>query len=86
VLEPPFRLAVRVVLVSLETVEAVTVKPAVVAPAFTVTEAGTVAEALLLERPTLTLVLGAALRVTVQALVPGVATVAGVQLNPAGCG
>ena len=85
VADPLLRLAVRVALVSLETVAAVAVKLAVVAPPFTATDAGTVAEALLLDRPTLAPPAGAAaLRVTVQALVPGVATEDGVQLKLAG--
>ena len=85
VADPPLRLAVRVALVALVTAVAVAVKLAVVAPPFTATEAGTVAEALLLDRLTLKPPAGAAeLKVTVQALVPGVATEAGVQLKLAG--
>ena len=85
VADPPLRLAVRVALVSLATTAAVAVKLAVVAPPFTATVAGTVAEALLVDRPMLAPPVGAAaLRVTVQALVPGVATEAGVQLRLAG--
>ena len=87
VADAPLRLAVRVALVSLETAVAVAVKLAVVAPPFNATVAGTVAEALLLDSPTLAPPVGAAaLKVTVQALVPGVATEAGVQLKLAGCG
>ena len=82
VLDPPLRVAVRVALVSLETAVAVAVKLAVVAPPFTATEAGTVAEALLLDRLTLKPPAGAAeARVMVQPLVPGVTTEAGVQLK-----
>ena len=84
VAEPPFKVAVSVALASLETAAAVAVKLALVLPAFTVTEAGTVAEALLLDRLTLAAALGAAVRVTVQVLLPGVATVAGLQLTLAG--
>ena len=85
VADPPLRLAVRVALVALVTAVAVAVKLAVVAPPFTATVAGTVAEVLLLDRLTLKPPAGAAeLKVTVQALVPGVATDAGVQLKLAG--
>lgn len=85
VCEPPLRVAVRVALVLLATAAAVAMKVAVYNPAFTVTEAGTVAEALLLDRVTVTPPAGAGeVRVTVQALVPGVATEAGVQLSSAG--
>ena len=80
--EPPLRLAVRVALVSLDTLAAVAVNVALVDPAPTATEAGTVAEALLLDKATLA---GpAALRATVQVLVPGVLTDAGLQLRLAG--
>ena len=80
--EPPLRLAVRVALVSLETLAAVAVKFALVEPALTVTEAGTVAEALLLDSVTVPPPVGAtAVSVTVQVLVPGVTTGAGVQLR-----
>ena len=82
VADPPLRLAVRVALVSLETAVAVAVKLAAVAPPFTTTVAGTVAEALLLDRLTLEPPVGAAeARVMVQPLVPGVTTEAGVQLK-----
>ena len=46
VCEPPFRLAVRTAVVSLDTLAAVAVNVAPVNPATTVTEAGTLAEAL----------------------------------------
>ena len=83
--EPPLRLAVRVALVSLDTLAAVAVNVALVEPAATVTEAGTLAEALLLDRATLAPPTGAAaLSVTVQVLVPGVLTEAGLQLRLAG--
>ena len=60
----------------------VAVKPAVVAPAATVTLAGTVALALLLDSVTDSPPPGAAaVNVTVQAEVPGAFTVAGVQLT-----
>jgi hypothetical protein len=85
--ETPLRVAVKVALVSVETAAAVAVNVAVVNPALTVTEAGTVTEALLLDRLTLAPPAGAAaVRVTVQVLVPGVTTEAGVQLRLAGCG
>ena len=83
--EPPFRLAVSVALVSLDTLAAVAVNVALVDPAATVTEPGTPTEALLLDRATLAPPAGAAaLRVTVQVLVPGVLTEAGLQLRLAG--
>ena len=83
--EPPFRLAVSVAEVSIETRAAVAVNIAVVDPAFTVTVPGTVADALLLESATLAPPVGAAaLSVTVQLLVPGVLTEPGVQLKLAG--
>ena len=82
----PFRLAVSVAFVSLATAEAVAVNVAVVAPTATVTDPGTLAAPLSLDNATLAPPAGAAeLNVTVQLLVPGVVTVAGVQLNPAGC-
>jgi hypothetical protein len=85
VIEPPLRLAVRIALVSLETAVAVAVKLAVVAPRFTVTEPGTVTAVLPLDRLTLAPAVGAAeLSVTVQVLVPGVATEPGAQLKLAG--
>lgn len=85
VCEPPLTLAVRVALVLVATAAAVTVKVAVYNPAFTVTEAGTAADALLLDRITVAPPAGAGeVRVTVQVLVPGVATEAGVQLSSAG--
>jgi hypothetical protein len=83
--EPPLRLAVRVALVSALTLAAVAVKVALVDPAATVTEAGTLAEALLLDRLTLAPPPGAAaVSVTVQVLAPGVFTEAGLQLKLAG--
>ena len=58
----------------------VAVKPAVVAPAETVTEAGTVTEALLLDSDTEAPPLGApCVSVAVQEEVPGAFTVAGLQ-------
>ena len=84
--EPPFRLAVNVAFVSLATVAAVAVNVAVVAPTATVTDPDTLAEPLSLDNATLAPPAGAAeLNVTVQLLVPGVVTVAGVQLRLAGC-
>jgi hypothetical protein len=63
----------------------VAVKVALVDPAATVTEAGTPAEALLLDRLTLAPPPGAAaVSVTVQVLAPGVFTEAGLQLKLAG--
>ena len=57
-------------------------KPPVVAPAATVTLAGTVMLELLLDRPTLAPPVGAAaLSVTVQEDVPGETTLAGLQLT-----
>ena len=65
-------------LASLVTAAAVAVKVAEVAPAATVTEAGTVTAVLSLESVTVAPPVGAAaVRVTVQPLVPGVASVAG---------
>jgi len=84
VAEPPFSVAVSIALASRDTLAALTVKLALVLRAFTVTEAGTVAEALLLDKLTLAAALGAAVRVTVQVLLSGVATVAGLQLKLAG--
>ena len=58
------------------------VKPLVVAPAVTVTLAGTVTLALLLDSPTLAPPVGAAaLSVTVQLEVPGETTLDGLQLT-----
>ena len=83
--EPPLRLAVRVALVSLDTAAAVAVKPALLDPAATVTEAGTLAAPLSLDSATLAPPVGAAaVSATVQALVPGVTTEAGLQLRLAG--
>jgi hypothetical protein len=82
---PPFTLAVRVALESLETPAAVAVKPAVLVPGLTVTEGGTPAAVLLLDRTTLAPPAGAAaVNVTVQTLVPGVRMEAGVQVTLAG--
>jgi hypothetical protein len=59
------------------------VKPALVALAPTVTDAGTVTLAWLLVSDTAAPPAGAAaVRLTVQALVPGAVTLAGVQLSP----
>ncbi len=67
VLLEPFNVAVTVAVASTETAAAVAVKVAVVAEAKTVTEAGTVAEALLEDRATAAPPVGAAeFRVTVQ--------------------
>lgn len=64
-------LAVNVTVCALETAATVAVKPAVVAPAATVTEAGTVTAVLLLARPTASPpVAAAAFSVTVQLSVP----------------
>jgi hypothetical protein len=61
----------------------VAVKPPVVAPAATVTLAGTVMLALLLDRPTLAPPVGAAaLSVTVQEDVPGETTLDGPHVTP----
>ena len=63
------------------TVPAVAVNPADVAPEFTVTFAGTLTAALLLESETSALPDAALFRLTVQLDVPPLATVDGVQLT-----
>jgi hypothetical protein len=81
--EPPLSEAVMVAAASAATVAAVAVNPPEVDPAATVTEAGTLSEALLSERATETPPAGAAaLSVTVHELVPGVAIDPGVQVRP----
>jgi hypothetical protein len=70
VFEAPLAVAVTVTVVVAETVPAVAVKAAVAVPAATVTESGTLRNALLSETPTTTPPVGAALlRVTVQLVV-----------------
>ena len=69
------------------TAETVAEKPALVAPAWTVTDAGTLTAALLLERLTLSPPVGAAeLNVTVQASVPEPVIDAFTQVNPLSAG
>jgi hypothetical protein len=81
-LEVPFRVATTEVVAAEVSAVAVTVKPAVVDPPGTVTEAGKVTPVTAVPRfnPTLIPVVGAAApRVTVHAEVPGVGTVPGLQ-------
>ena len=68
------------------TADGVRVKLAVVEPEFTVTDAGTEAEPLLLDKATLVLLVGARLRVTVQVAVAGAVTLAGLQVRFDGTG
>ena len=68
------------------TADGVTVKLAVVEPEFTVTEAGTEAEALLLESATLAWLVGATFRVTVQLEAVGAVMLAGLQVKLVGTG
>ena len=68
------------------TAEGVRVKLAVVEPEFTVTDAGTEAEPLLLDSATLVLLVGATFRVTVQLAVAGAVTLAGLQVRLVGTG
>jgi hypothetical protein len=76
-------LAVKMVIRAGEATVAVTVKPAIDAAAGTFTVAGTLKLELLLERVTLNPSAGdGALRVTVQAAVPGALIVTGVQESP----
>ena len=68
------------------TADGVRVKLAVVEPEFTVTDAGTEAEPLLLDKATLVLLVGATFRVTVQLAVAGAVTLAGLQVRLVGTG
>jgi hypothetical protein len=83
VFELALRLAVKVTVASPAPVPTVAVKPALAAPAPTVIDAGTVTLVLLLDKDTTAPpAAAAAVRWTVQALVPGAVTLAGVQLSP----
>jgi hypothetical protein len=85
VTEEPERVAVMVTVLSAVTVEAVAAKVAEVAPAGTVTEAGTERTVLLSERVTLAPPVGAArFRVTVQELEVLEVSVVGVQVSAEG--
>jgi len=66
--------------------DGVTVKLAVVEPELTVTEAGTEADAVLLESPTLVLLVGATLSVTEQVELEGAVMLAGLQFRFVGTG
>ena len=68
------------------TADGVSVKLPVVEPEFTVTIAGTEAEALLLDSATLVLLVGATFTVTVQLAVAGAVTLAGLQVRFVGTG
>ena len=68
------------------TADGVSVKLAVVEPEFTVTDAGTEADALLLDSATLVLLVGATFTVTVQLAVAGAVTLAGLQVRFVGTG
>ena len=68
------------------TADEVRVKLAVVEPEFTVTDAGTEAEPLLLDKATLVLLVGATFRVTVQLAVAGAVTLAGLHVRLVGTG
>jgi len=85
VLEPPLRVAVTMAVWFEVTCAAAAGKVAVVCPALTVTLAGTVTVALLLNKVTLAPPDGAgADKVTVHVLLPGALIVAGVQVNALG--
>jgi hypothetical protein len=77
----PFREAVSVAVVFAGTADALAVKVVLLMPDGTTTDGGTVAYALLLDKTTVVFVEAAAVRLTVHVAVPGVATLAGVQLR-----
>jgi hypothetical protein len=77
----PLREAVSVALVFADTADALAVKVLLLVPDGTTTDAGRVADALLLDNATVVFVVAAAVRLTVHVAVPGVATLAGVQLR-----
>ena len=77
----PFREAVSVALVFADTADALAVKVVLLVPDGTTTDGGTVADALLLDNATVVFAAAAAVRLTVHVAVPGVATLAGVQLR-----
>jgi len=79
--ELPFREAVSVALVFADTADAFVVKMVLLWPDETTTDGGTLADELLLDNATVVFVEAAAVRLTVHVAVPGVATVAGVQLR-----
>jgi hypothetical protein len=79
--ELPFREAVSVALVFADTADALAVKVVLLMLDGTTTDGGTVTDALLLDNATVKFVVAAAVRLTVHVAVPGVATVAGVQLR-----
>jgi hypothetical protein len=79
--ELPFKEAVRVALVFADTAEAFALKVVLLWPDETTTDGGTLADALLLDNATVVFVAAAAVRLTVHVAVPGVATLAGVQLR-----
>jgi hypothetical protein len=82
VLETPLILAVSTAeVVALTAVGALAVNPALLAPAETVTDAGTVSDALPLVNTTLVEVAAAALKFTVHAAVPGGVRLAGVHVR-----
>jgi hypothetical protein len=81
VFDTPLRVAVITAVVLLLTVEVVTVKLALEEPALTVTEAGTLAEALPLESDTLVLLETLPLMLTVQVELVGGVTLAGAQVR-----
>ena len=68
------------------TADGVSVKLAVVEPEFTVTDAGTEAEPLLLESATAALLVGATLTLTVQVATAGAVTLDGLQVRLVGTG
>ncbi len=68
------------------TADGVSVKLAAVEPEFTVTDAGTAAELLLLDKVTPVLLVSATLRVTVQVATAGAVTLAGLQVRFVGTG
>lgn len=77
----PLSEAVSVALVFADTAEAVAMNVALVCPDGTTTDCGTAAEAVSLDNAMVVLVAAAAVRLTVHVAVPGVATLAGVQLR-----
>ena len=77
----PFKEAVSMALVFADTADALAVKVVLLKPDGTTTDTGTLADTLLLDRATVVLLAAAAVRLTVHVAVPGVETLAGVQLR-----
>jgi hypothetical protein len=77
----PFKEAVSVAVVFADTADALALKVVLFMPDGITTDGGTVACELLLDNVTVVLAVTAAVKLTVQDAVPGVATLAGVQLR-----